>query len=67
MFWRRKRDFKPDRTGKGLLNKLYLTPRQRLRILKWTLLGLILLLFSLLQDVLLSKISLYGATTDLVS
>ena len=67
MFWRKKRDFKPDRTGKGLLNKLYLTPRQRLRILKWTLLGLILLLFSLLQDVLLSKISLYGATTDLVS
>ena len=67
MFWRRKRDFKPDRTGKGLLNKLYLTPRQRLRILKWTLLGLILLLFSLLQDVLLSKVSLYGATTDLVS
>ena len=67
MFWRRKRDFKPDRTGKGLLSKLYLTPRQRLTILKWTLLGLIMLLFSLLQDVLLSKVSLYGATTELVS
>jgi len=67
MFWRRKRDFKPDRTGKGLLSRLYLTPRQRLNILKWTLMGLIMLGLSLLQDVLLSKVSLYGATTDLVS
>ena len=67
MLFKRKRDFKPDRTGKGLLNKLYLTPRQRLAILKWTLFGLCLLVLSLVQDVLLSQVSVFGATTDLVS
>ena len=67
MLFKRKRDFKPDRTGKGLLNKLYLTPRQRLTILKWTLFGLCLLALSLLQDVLLCRLSIFGATTDLVS
>ena len=67
MLLKRKRDFKPDRTGKGLLNKLYLTPRQRLTILKWTLLGLFLLVLSLVQDVLLCQLSVFGATTDLVS
>lgn len=67
MLFKRKRDFKPDRTEKGLLNKLYLTPRQRLTILKWTLFGLILLGLSLVQDVLLSQVSVLGATTDLCS
>ena len=67
MLFHRKRDFKPDRTDKGLLNKLYLTPRQRLTILKWVLYSLLLLLLSLVQDVLLCKASVLGATTDLVS
>ncbi len=67
MLFHRKRDFKPDRTDKGLLNKLYLTPRQRLTILKWVLYSLLLLLLSLVQDVLRCKVSIYGATTDLVS
>ena len=67
MLFKRKRDFKPDSTGKGLLNKLYLTPRQRLTILKWTLFGLCLLVLSLVQDVLLCQMSIFGATTDLVS
>jgi hypothetical protein len=66
MLFKRKRDFKPDSTGKGLLNKLYLTPRQRLTILKWTLFGLCLLVLSLVQDVLLCQMSIFGATTDLV-
>ena len=67
MLFHRKRDFKPDRSTKGLLNRLYLTPRQRLTILKWVLFALILLLLSLVQDVLLCKVSILGATTDLVS
>ena len=67
MLFKRKRDFKPDSTGKGLLNKLYLTPRQRLTILKWMLFGLCLLVLSLVQDVLLCQMSIFGATTDLVS
>lgn len=66
MLFKRKRDFKPDRTDRGLLFKLYITPLQRQKILKWTLVGLLMLVLSLLQDGLLSRISIYGATTDLV-
>ena len=62
---RRKHDFKPDRIGSGILNKLYITKRQRLSLLKWFLYGLILLLISLLQDVVLCRISVFGASTDL--
>lgn len=62
---RRKHDFKPDRMGSGILNKLYITKRQRLSLLKWFLFGLVLLLFSLLQDVVLCRIHFFGATTDL--
>ena len=67
MLFKRKRDFKPDRTDRGLLFKLYITPLQRLKILKWTLIALLMLALSLLQDVLLSRLSILGATTDLVS
>ena len=51
--FRRKHEFKPDRTGNRLLSKLYLTRKQRLRLLKWTLYSLCLLALSLLQDVIL--------------
>ena len=66
MLFKRKRDFKPDRTDRGLLFKLYITPLQRLKILRWTLIALLMLVLSILQDVLLSRISILGATTDLV-
>ena len=65
--WRKKNDFKPDRMGTGFLNKLYITQRQRLSILKWTLFTLLLVLLSLIQDVVLCRLSIQGATTDLVS
>ena len=63
---KRKYEFRPDKTQSGLLNKLYLTPSQRLNILRWTLYGLILLILSVVQDVILCKASVFGATTDLV-
>lgn len=65
--FRRKYEFKPDRTGSGLLSKLYLTRRQRLMLLKWVLYALVMMSLSLVQDVILSRVSLGGATTDLVS
>ena len=65
--WRKKNDFKPDRMGSDILNKLYITERQRLSLLKWTLYALFLVLLSLLQDVVLCRLSIRGATTDLVS
>lgn len=66
MLFKRKHEFKPDRTEDGNLKKLYLTPKQRKRLLKWSMVSLMLLILSLLQDVVLSQISIYGATFCLV-
>ena len=63
----RKREFRPDRVGSGFLNKLYLTKRQRRALLMWLLYTLALVALSLVQDVILCRISILGATTDLVS
>ncbi len=65
MFWKRKRDFKPDR-AEGGLKKLYLTPTQRKSLLKWVLIGLLLVVLSLLQDVVLCRVRIMNATLDLV-
>ena len=62
----RKYDFKPDRTQSSWLNKLYITPLQRRRILKWALYGIVLIALSLLQDVVLCHFRLLGASTELV-
>lgn len=67
LLFNRKHEFKPDRTGPGALKKLYLTHLQRLRVLKWALMGLSLLMLSLVQDAVLSRIRIYGATFDLVA
>lgn len=62
----RKNEFKPDKPRSGLLNKLYLTQKQRRSLLKWGLYALVLLILSVLQDVILSRYTLFGASTDLV-
>lgn len=63
---RRKYEFKPDRTQTGPLSRLYLTKKQRLSLLKWLLFGLVLLVLSVVQDVVMSRVRILGATTDLV-
>ena len=62
----KKYEFKPDKPRSGLLSKLYLTPKQRLSLLKWLLYTVLLLALSVLQDVLLCRVRLFGATTELV-
>ena len=63
---KRKYEFRPDKTQAGLLNKLYMTPQQRLAALRWVLYAILLVVVSVIQDVILCKISIFGATTDLV-
>ena len=63
---KKKYEFKPDKISLSLLNKLYLTRLQRLSLLKWALYALVLLVLSLLQDVILCRMDILGATTDLV-
>lgn len=62
----RKYEFKPDRPDSGLLHKLYLTQKQRRTLLTWLLYTLVLLVLSVLQDVILCEVRLFGATTELV-
>lgn len=62
----KKREFKPDRNGTELIRHLHLTAQQRAGLLKWGLCSLVVLAVSVVQDVVLCRISLHGATTDLV-
>jgi hypothetical protein len=63
---RLQKEFKPDREGASLLSRLYITQKQRKSIYKWALYALVLLVLSVLQDVVLCRVRLMGATTDLV-
>ena len=62
----KKNEFKPDKPRSGLLSKLYLTRKQRKTVLKWVLYAVALLVLSVLQDVIFSRMRLFGATTELV-
>lgn len=62
----RKNEFQPDKPRLGLMDWLHLTQKQRKNLLKWVLYGALLLVLSLLQDVVLSRVRIFGATTDLV-
>ena len=63
---KRKYEFQPDRPRASLLDKVYLTKKQRVSLLRWCLHGIFLLALSLLQDVMLCQMNIFGATTDLV-
>ena len=62
----KRNEFKPDKPRSGLLDKLVLTQKQRRSVLRWGLYALTLLVLSILQDVLLCRVRLFGATTELV-
>ncbi len=62
----KKQEFRPDKPRSSWLSKLYLTQLQRRNLLKWALYSLSLLVLSLVQDVILCRFRLYGATTELV-
>ena len=69
MAQRRKRpnyDFKPDKVKGTLRKALHLTALQQRQLLKWTCYGLLCLFLLIIQDVIMSKVSIFGATTDLV-
>ncbi len=65
--FKRKYEFKPDRTGSGALSKLFVTKKQRLSILKWVLSGILLVAASILQDVVLSRVQLFGTTVNITA
>ena len=62
---RKDSEFRPDSLEPGLMKKLYMTRLQRLHLLRWGLYVLICILLLIIQDVLMSRVVIFGATTDL--
>ncbi|MBR4990734.1 MAG: hypothetical protein IKY96_06180 [Oscillospiraceae bacterium] len=60
-----KAEFKPDTQESGLLKMLHLTQVQRDKLLKWGLYIALVVVLSMIQDVIMSQITIFGATTDL--
>ena len=58
-------DFKPDVVQATWFKTLQLTRLQQLRLAKWSLYTLLIVLSLVMQDVLMSRFRLFGATTDL--
>lgn len=62
---KKKLEFRPDPTGSGLWNKLYITPAQRKKIFRWTLYSLVCVALLVVQDVILSRLKLFGGVVDI--
>ena len=62
---KKRNEFKPDPTTSTWLKTQKLTRLQRLRLVKWLLYALIIVMSLVIQDVIMSQIRLFGATTDL--
>lgn len=67
MIFKRKHEFKPDKTGTGALNKLHFTKKQQQAIFKWLLVAMALTVLSVIQDVVLSRVTLLGARINVVT
>lgn len=63
---RKKQEFRQDKPHTGFFGRLYVTKKQRKALLKWSLYGLMLLVLCVVQDTMLSKMRILGATTDMV-
>ena len=59
-------DFRPDKVDNDILGKLLLTRQQFSRLLRWLLLSAVCLAGLILQDAVMSRFHIFGATTDLV-
>lgn len=62
----RRNEFRPDKPHSGFFDKLLLTRLQQRSVLRWGLYALLLVVLSVLQDVILCRIHIFGATTELV-
>lgn len=58
-------EFKPDPRQNSLSGLFHVTQLQKQRMLKWTLYALTGILLLTIQDVIMSRVSIFGATTDL--
>ena len=61
---RRNQEFKPD-VRASILKNLYITKKQWLTLLRWTLYALLCVVLLVIQDTMMSRASFFGVTTDL--
>lgn len=61
----RQNEFRPDPATSTWLKTRKLTRQQRLRLFKWLMYALIVVMSLVIQDVIMSQMRLFGATTDL--
>lgn len=65
-FRRKPVEFRPDAQGSSLRKLIHFTRQQQMEFLRWTLYTGMCILMLVLQDVLMSRLAVMGATTDLV-
>ena len=63
---RKRHEFRPDKRKTSVLSQLWLTPKQQKVLLKWVFYAALLIGVSVVQDVVLSRVRLRGAATELV-
>ena len=63
---RKKHEFRPDTYRQDILGKLLLTKKQSQVLLRWVLYCTVCLVGLLIQDVVMSRFTIFGTTTDLV-
>ena len=63
---RKKNEFRPDSFREDILGKLLLTKKQSQVFLRWVLFSAVCLAGLLIQDVVMSRFTILGTTTDLV-
>ena len=65
LFSRTAPDFRPDNLGTPFVKLLHITRQQGERILRWTLYVVVIVAALVIQDAVMSRVHLFGATTDL--
>ena len=63
---RKKHEFRPDVHREDILGKLLLTRKQTMRLVRWFLFSAVCLAGLIVQDVVMSRFTIFGTTTDLV-
>lgn len=59
-------EFRPDTPNNDILGKLLLTRKQSRSVLRWLLFGAVCVVALIVQDVVMSRVSVFETTTDLV-
>ena len=64
--FRKDAEFKPDNDDPGIWKVLHVTYQQRMDLLRWLLYIGVVVLTLMIQDVIMSQVTIFDATTDLV-